>query len=211
AAVTGLDALIQKGQTSVTVRVGKAIPVLGIRTHTADAFTGIPGVAPQINYGGAINLNGFSAGVTTLTLNVTDADGKKIGTMSAPFLAGAGVSRTGGNRDSYSAYVYDGYKVSSFKGGLAASEEQILPDLATVISRVGALDSGFTANFNIQGVNSGKTWRSPGFENLSTKYSGFYGSGIESGSEITITLDKAVSGDGEIAWKASLPVTVTYL
>ncbi|EHQ9038591.1 hypothetical protein KI082_005335, partial [Escherichia coli] len=211
AAVTGLDAPIQKGQTSVTVRVGKAIPVLGIRTHTTDAFTGIPGISPQISYGGAINVNGFSAGVTTLTLNVTDTDGKKIGTMSAPFLAGAGVSRMGGNDDRYSAYVYDGYEVSSFKGGLGASEEQVLLDLATVMSRVGALDSEFTANFNDQGAHGGGRWRSTAFENKSTRYSGFYGSGIESGSNLTITLDKAVSGDGDIAWKASLPVTVTYL
>ncbi|EFI4648242.1 hypothetical protein IT027_001037 [Escherichia coli] len=209
--VTNLNAQVQKGQTSVTVSVTKAIPVLGIRTHTADAFTGAPAIAPQVNYGGAINVNGFSAGVTTLTLNVTDANGKKIGTMSAPFLAGAGVSRTGSNKDAYSAYVYDGYKVSSFKGGLGASAEQVLPNLATVISRVGALDSGFTANFNQQGTNSGKTWRSTAFENKSTKYSGFYGSGIESGSKIAITLDTAVSGNGEIAWKASLPVTVTYM
>ncbi|EFU7685756.1 hypothetical protein HSY88_002158 [Escherichia coli] len=211
AEVTNLNALIQKGQTSVTVSVKQAIPVLGIRTHTADAFTGIAEISPQINYGGAIDVNGFSAGVTTLTLDVTDANGKKMGTMSAPFLAGAGMSRTGNNNDAYSAYVYDGYKISSFKGGLGTSAAQVLPDLATVISRVGALDPGFTANFNQQGAKSGKTWRSVAFENKSTQYSGFYGSGIESGSKIAITLDKAVSGDGDIAWKASLPVTVTYM
>ncbi|MBB7231418.1 hypothetical protein HEN31_026445 [Escherichia coli] len=210
-AVTNLDAQVQKGQTSVTVSVNQAIPVLGIRTQTADVFTGIAGISPQVDYGGAIDVNGFSAGVTTLTLDVTDANGEKMGTMSAPFLAGAGVSRTGSNEDAYSAYVYDGYDVSSFKGGLGASAEQILPDLATVISRVGALDSGFTANFNQQGLASGGVWRSTPFENTKTQYSGFYGSGIESGSKIAITLDTAVSGDGEIAWKASLPVTVTYM
>ncbi|ENQ3089013.1 hypothetical protein ACEOWF_003310 [Escherichia coli] len=211
AAVTNLDAQVQKGQTSVTVRVKQAIPVLGIRTQTADVFTGTNEISPQINYGGAINVNGFSAGVTTLTLNVTDASGKKMGTMSVPFLAGAGVSRTGKNNDAFSAYVYDGYGVTSFKGGLGASEEQVLPNLATVISRVGALDSEFTANFNQQGLVSGDVWRATPFEDTETQYSGFYGSGIESGSGIAIALDTAVSGDGEIAWKASLPVTVSYM
>ncbi|EDQ2680440.1 hypothetical protein ZX40_004606, partial [Salmonella enterica subsp. enterica serovar Thompson] len=37
-----------------------------------------------------------------------------------------------------------------------------------------------------------------------------YGSGIESGKIITITLDNAATGDAPITWKASLPVTVTY-
>ncbi|HAX5086139.1 TPA: hypothetical protein JZG55_003068 [Escherichia coli] len=210
-AVTDLDAQVQKGQTSVTVNVSKAIPVLGIRTQTADVFTGMAGISPQINYGGAIDVDGFSAGVTTLTLDVTDANGEKMGTMSAPFLAGAGVSRTGTNTDAYSAYVYDNYDVSSFKGGLGDSSEEILPNLATVISRVGALDSEFTANFNQQGVSDIGVWRATPFENTGTQYSGFYGSGIESGSKIAITLDTAVSGDGEIAWKATLPVTVTYM
>ncbi|HAN7628726.1 TPA: hypothetical protein IF634_004873 [Escherichia coli] len=210
-AVTNLDAQIQKGQTSVTVSVNQAIPVLGIRTQTTDVFQGSAGISPQVDYGGAIDVNGFSAGVTTLTLDVTDANGGKMGTMSAPFLAGAAVSRTGANQDAYSAYVYNGYNVSSFEGGLGDSTEKVLPDLATVISRVGALDSGFTANFNQQGVDGGGVWRSTPFENTKTQYSGFYGSGIESGSKIVITLDTAVSGDGEIAWKASLPVTVTYM
>lgn len=210
-AVTNLDAQVQKGQTSVTVSVNQAIPVLGIRTQTAGVFTGIAGISPQINYGGAVDVNGFSAGVTTLTLDVMDANGEKMGIMSAPFLAGAGVSRTGSDNNAFSAYVYDGYDVSSFKGGLGASSEQVLPDLATVISRVSALDSGFTANFNQQGLADDGTWRSTPFEETGTQYNGFYGSGIESGSEIAITLDTAVSGDGEIAWKASLPVTVSYM
>ncbi|ENY3616657.1 hypothetical protein ACFMH7_004990, partial [Escherichia coli O8:H49] len=209
-AVTNLNAAIQQGQISATVNVQQAIPVLGIRTRTADTFNGDTGISPQINYGGAVNVAGFSAGVTTLTLDVTDVNGGKIGTMSAPFIAGAGVSRDL-DHIAYSAYVYENYDVSSFKGGLGVSEEQVFPDLSTVISRVGALDPEFTANFNNQNITSGRLWRSPGFDTPDVKYSAFYGAGIESGSEITLTFNEAASGNNVIAWKASLPVTVTYL
>ncbi|EPA2893684.1 hypothetical protein ACQ1UY_000513 [Escherichia coli] len=71
-AVTNLDAQVQKGQTSVTVSVNQAIPVLGIRTASTTPFQGKAGISPQIDYDGAVDVGGFSAGVTTLTLNVTD-------------------------------------------------------------------------------------------------------------------------------------------
>lgn len=95
-AVSGLDAQIQKGQKEVSITVNKAIPVLGIRNADAHGFKGRKGeIHPQIDYDGAINLNGFSNGVTTLTLNVTTADGNKLGTLSAPF-SSAAVSSWGG-------------------------------------------------------------------------------------------------------------------
>lgn len=208
-AVTGLDALVQKGQKTVEVKTSSAIPVLGIRTQSSDAFTGQSGISPQISYDGAVDVNGFNAGVTTVSMEVRDEQGSVIGGLVAPFFAAAGASRAS-DSIAFSAYVYDGYSVSSFKGGLGASPDQVVSDLATAISRVNALDSEITANFTQQNAASGNTWRSSSFDDSSDKYSGFYGSGIESGKTITITLDQAVSGDDAIQWNASLPVTVTY-
>ncbi|EHM3034576.1 hypothetical protein KGA63_005448 [Escherichia coli] len=213
AAVTGLNADITKGQSVINIAVDQAIPVLGIRTQTAAAFPGQAngnGLSPQIDFNGAVDVGSFINGVTTLTLNVTDADGVKTGTMSAPFLAAAGISRVGKDTDAFSAYVYSDYAVSSFTGGLGASSEQVLPSLSEVISRLNAIDSEFSANFNQQGAPDTGAWRSNSFDIAASTYSGFYGSGIERGKAIKITLDQAASGDAPIQWKASLPVTVSY-
>ena len=88
-AVTNLDAQVQKGQTSVTVNVNEAIPVLGIRNADVNGFTGGEGIKPQISYNNAVDINGFNNGVTTVTLSVRDVSGSAIGTMTAPFSAAA--------------------------------------------------------------------------------------------------------------------------
>ncbi|HFR2176807.1 TPA: hypothetical protein ACHUVK_002722 [Shigella sonnei] len=209
-AVSGLDADIRKGDTAVSITVNKAIPVLGIRVVDTTPFVGRAGISPQIDFNGAVDVKGFSAGVSTLTLDVTDTDGNNIGTMSAPFLAAAGFSRTGNNNGAYSSYVYSGYDVSSFTGGLGASSSAVLPNLTTVISRLNAIDSEFSANFDQQNQSDGGAWRSTPFENVNDVYNGFYGSGIEQGEAITITLNSPAGADA-IDWKASLPVTVSYL
>ncbi|HCN3199283.1 TPA: hypothetical protein N6S16_003260 [Escherichia coli] len=206
AAVNGLDADIRKGDTKVDIPVKKAIPVLGIRTINATAFVGQSGIVPQINYGGAVDLSGFNSGVTTVTLDIAGNDGAKIGKMSADFLAAAGISRTGVDNDSYSAYAYE---MRGFTGGLGDSSEKVLPNLAEVLTRVNALDSEISANFDKQGQKDVGTWRSSLFERGDSAYSAFYGSGIEQGKTIKITLDTPAGAD-EIVWKASLPVTVSY-
>ncbi|HDX9865183.1 TPA: hypothetical protein RO222_004855 [Escherichia coli] len=207
AAVTGLDAQIQKGQKEVSISVKKAIPVLGIRTVNAAAFVGQPGIAPHINYGGAVNLSGFNNGVTTVTLDIAGSEGAKIGTMSADFLAAAGISRVGEDNDAYSAYAYE---ARGFTGGLGDASEKVLPNLAEVLNRVNALDSEISANFVQQGQKDIGTWRASLFERNDATYSAFYGSGIEQGKIIKLTLDEPAGAD-EITWKASLPVTVTYM
>ncbi|MFL4558354.1 hypothetical protein ACH19I_17450 [Yersinia kristensenii] len=206
-AVNGLDAEIRKGKTEVDIPVKKAIPVLGIRTINTTAFTGQLGIVPHINYGGAVNVSGFKGGVTTVTLDIAGNDGAKIGKMSADFLAAAGISRSGQDNDSYSAYAYE---ARGFTGGLGNASEKVLPNLAEVLNRVNALDSEISANFDKQGQKDHGTWRASSFNLNNSKYSAFYGSGIEQGKTIKITLDQAVSGDAPIQWKASLPVTISY-
>lgn len=75
-AVTGLDAQIHKGDTKVDIPVKTAISVLGIRTAQKAAFQGQAGIAPQIDFKGAVAYEKFSGSVTDLTLSVTDNQGR---------------------------------------------------------------------------------------------------------------------------------------
>lgn len=206
-AVSGLDAQIQKGQKEVSIAVNKAIPVLGIRNADAHGFKGRKGeIHPQIDYDGAINLNGFSNGVTTLTLNVTTADGNKLGTLSAPFSSAAVSSWGGGSDGDGSKALYSTASGESFYGGLGKDSS------AVRVNGSVELINGLSSDFLAKWVMQGSKWDTgvESFDNETANYYGAYGAGIESGKTIKITLDQAASGDAPIQWKAALPVTVTY-
>ncbi|EHM2892237.1 hypothetical protein KGD15_002972 [Escherichia coli] len=208
AAVTNLDAQVQKGQTSVTVNVNQAIPVLGIRTQAVNPFMGSAGISPQINYGGAVDVGGFSAGVTTLTLDVTDAGGTKIGNMTVPFSAAGARSYSVDNVTGESSRnLYATTSGDAFFGGLGNSESAIASDAKAFVSAIDADVVAKYTSWDISNVSGALTDNFTG----NVFYSGFYGSGIESGRSIKITLNKAVTGDSQIQWKASLPVTVSYM
>lgn len=206
---TNLNADITKGQQNVNIEVKKAIPVLGIRTQTQKVFLGQPGISPQIDFKGAINVDNFKNSETTLKINVTDSAGaKKIGTLSAPLLAGAEYNYDGiGNRDG-KAVMFASRAGMGFFGGLPTSKAG---SLSNPYARVAAIDSEFVQNyigrFDWSNINGGfEEWD---FSDSDYDYSAFYGSGIEAGATIQIKLDAPAAADA-IAWKASLPVTVSY-
>ncbi|MDC6785535.1 hypothetical protein [Escherichia coli] len=204
AAANGLNADIRKGDTKVNVLVKNAIPVLGIRTVEAKPFQGQSGIAPQIDFKGAVAYQQFSNGETKLTLPVTDNAGAPIGNLVAPFIAGAKYSVTGPDANSL-YFMAAGQAGEAYYGGLPTSKS-VISDM----SRVDVIDDEFAAKFVGQGqALTGKGY-SNSFANTKHKYSSYYGSGIEKGKNITITLKQAASGDALIQWKASLPVTISY-
>lgn len=206
-AVTGLDTLIKKGQSSVNVSVVNPIPILGIRTQAANPFTGrSSGISPQIDYNQAVDLNNFKMGVSTLTLDVKDGSDIKIGTMRVNFYAGAVVSQKGAS-DSYWFPVVADNAGEAFFGGVTKSSGTVSAD---VIGDVTAIDPDFTANYTDQGVRPWNNTAKTNFGSVSHTYSAFYGSGIRAGEDISITLDSAVTNDIPIDWKANLPITVSY-
>ncbi len=81
AAVTGLDADISKGQSAINITVDQAIPVLGIRTQTAEAFPGEAGISPQIDYHGVVDFSQNEWGNAPVTLEVFDNASNKIGSL----------------------------------------------------------------------------------------------------------------------------------
>ncbi|EDP1222819.1 hypothetical protein F4S31_23865, partial [Salmonella enterica subsp. enterica serovar Reading] len=159
------------------------------------------GLRPVIDYNNAVNVDGFNNGVTTFTLDVNDAvNNQKIGSLTGKFSAAAGVSYTGVKNSAYAST--NGF---AFWGGVGKTEASVVADPETLAK---LLFPGSTDNFNALGATAwGKSQEN--YYAAGTKYSGFYASGIKAGDNITITLDNAPT-NGNIVWKASLPVTVTY-
>ncbi|TJE30753.1 hypothetical protein [Escherichia coli] len=199
-AVNGLDANIRKGDTTVSIPVENAIPVLGIRTVEATAFQGETGITPQINYNGAIKTSEFNNGYAPLTLDVKSAaDDAKIGTLTVQLGASGKLSVNGpGWQQQFHLQALNPGDV--FYGGLGA----VMPD--NDIAMIVFPESG--DNFDDQGAGAGVP-NNTGIS-LDAKYSAYYGSGIAQGETIQISLDTPVDGDAQIQWKASLPVTVSY-
>ncbi|MBA7901165.1 hypothetical protein NVV43_22825 [Escherichia marmotae] len=204
-AVTGLDAQIQKGQKEVSISVKNAIPVLGIRNADENGFKGQMGIKPQIDYKGAVNIDGFKNGVTTVSMEVRGESGDKIGSLEAPFSAAAVASWGGEYTGSHAVYASESN--TGFYGGLGKNTPAIRGDGS--VELITALSSEFIEKWKQQGK-----WLDKGnelFEGLTSTYFSAYGSGIEKGQTIKITLDQAASGDAPIKWNAALPVTVTYM
>ncbi|EDC6228526.1 hypothetical protein GAV69_20210 [Salmonella enterica subsp. enterica serovar Eastbourne] len=199
-----LNGFVQKGQQDVVIHVETAIPVLGIRPQQKEPFTGEPGIAPQIDFKGAIDPAQFSGnGTATLTLDIKDSQSKKIGRLQVPLFAGAEYSYTG--RSSGKSYMTARNPGDAFYGGLSQASE---PVGGNIYTRVSNISQAFIANYNDQGTSLTNFYSDSMADNR-YKFSAYYGSGIEAGSKINITLDAPATSEA-IAWKASLPVSVSY-
>ena len=209
--VTNLDGKINQGDSEVKITVANAVPVLGIRTHSNQAFIGKPGISPQINYGGKINLDSFSSGKTQLVLDVTDASSSnKIGTMTTELFAGAVYSLSDAVGNAYSSVfgMLASQAGDGFYGGLPKNQNGALK-YAEVVSKFNEIDSSFLANFDDQKGADVDILNRTSFESEGGKYSGAYGSGVLANESLNIKLDTPAASQ-DIEWRASLPIVVTY-
>ncbi|HCO5756963.1 TPA: fimbrial protein, partial [Escherichia coli] len=185
-----------------TVALGTDISILSIRSD--QIFKGRVGIAPQIDYGGAVDIDSFSKGYAPLTLEVKNSKDEKIGTAKTSIFAVALVSNvfsSGGGRSSMYA-PKTGY---AFWGGVAKSKDLAAPYNRASFSFV----TEAAANYSEQGVSVAPGFGAGSVSNPNYTYSGFYASGIEKSKTIVITLDEPATSSA-ISWKASLPVTVSY-
>ena len=209
-AVKGLDAKIEKGQKVVDIPVKHAIPLLGIRTQTKDPFHGQKGISPQISYGNAVKTDQFDKGHAPLTLEVKDSNGVKIGTAETSVLAAALASSVGSFLfiDSIPYTLYASKSGDVFFGGLgkhgSATVDFPAPAVASIFAEA-------AEHYNPQKASGDPIHGRVPFDDGNATYSAFYASGIEKDKNIKITLDKAACCDAPIQWKASLPITVSYM
>ncbi|HAW2707053.1 TPA: hypothetical protein JLQ67_001757 [Escherichia coli] len=212
-AVNSLDAVISKGDAKVDIPVKNAIQVLAIRTQLHEVFVGKNGITPQINYHGALDTSGISGSVGKLSLEIKDPADNKIGKMEANLLVAAQMNRKGLPNTSLSyvndhSNMYAASTQEAFYGGLGINDQSVS---SSALGRIRAVFPDIYDNYIIQGTQDAIIADSQSTDNPEISYSAYYGSGIESGQKINITLDQTVSGDAPIQWKASLPITVSYM
>lgn len=206
-AVADLNSAVQIGQQSVDVPVNKPIPILGIRLQQKAAVLGsrLKGNVPQINYGGKLDLNSFQDGTGTVTLDVLDKNSSsKIGTVTVPLFA-AGLSSWKGGNGPQQKYLVAERAGQAFFGGLPKNSNSARDHAAGSLAK---LNPEFGANY----VSQDGSFTGMGGEDFpydKDTYSAYYGSGIEQNKLIKIKLDSPASTNA-IAWKASMPVVVTY-
>ena len=203
AAVSNLNAEIKTGSKIASIPVKTAVPVLGIRTALSQAFQGTTGITPQIDYKGAIDTSAFAGGVTTLTLEVKNASDAKIGVLTAPLSAAAVTSTP----TQYTLYANTAGR--AFGGGLSTTNAGAAQSVSAAKALINSINPDFMANYVTQGGSESSSPVTWDFANDSGRYSGAYGAGIVAGATAKLTLDNPAASDA-IAWKASLPITVSY-
>ena len=211
-AVTDLDALVQKGQSTVNVSVSKTIPVLGIRVTEATMFQGGAGITPQIDYKGSIDIEKFATGVAPLTLELKSAnDDSVIGSLTGSLTAAAimsysNSSSTDINKITGSRGVYASTAGHAFYGGLSVKNNQLVSG-GTTWDRMASIIPDVVDHFPRLTPSQ---YASQAFDSTSSTFNAAYASGIEAGTSLVLSLNEPVESDA-ITWKASLPVTVTYM
>lgn len=212
AAVTDLDAPIQKGQKEVSIVTHKAIPVLGVRTIESVGFVGgQQGISPQITYNDHVAISKLKLGETVLTLEAKDENDSKIGVMTAPYSV-AGIMSWHGQSGSNAGKgenvgLYAGNAGKAFFGGVGTNASSTL-NYVDSMNKIKKIDATVLEHFVVEAKNNEYSADTK-FEDSYSTYSGAYAGGIESGKIIKLVLDQA-AGDAPIKWKASLPVTVSY-
>lgn len=207
APATALDAQIQKGQQTVNIAVKKVIPVLGIRTQANKAFSGQAGISPQIDFKGAINLDAFNNSRVPLTLTVTNGDASKnIGSLTVDMAAQAIMSVKNAGDGTYESkgFMYAPAAGYAFFGGIAKNADKL-----DMVNSLHQLFPGAEDNFDAQGLTLSSQAEVNTFRNTKASYSAAYGAAIEADKVIKMKLDAPAAADA-IAWKASLPITVSY-
>lgn len=207
--VTGLDAQLKQGQKNVSFTLQDPVLALGIRTKENKAFHGGPGIAPQIDFNGAVDVNASTNGKTTLTLEVKDQSNNKIGTLTAPFITAAIASLK--EKDikvhSYMSAFASDNGTRAFAGGLAKDWNKVAKKPREILNQ---LSSEVMTNFDTQDLQYSTSGVSSAFDEVASTVSAAYGAGILSGESVQIALDHVLDGSGPTPWTASMPITISY-
>ncbi|GCR40585.1 F4 family fimbrial subunit [Escherichia coli] len=211
-AVNGLDAKVQKGESIVFIKTEKPILFLGISTAAgSDGFTGREGIAPQIDYNGAVSLDEFGSGQTRVTIPVRDKNQTEIGFIESLFSA-VGMQQwkkeeEGGRSHIVRRELFAFLPGHAFYGGAPKSWDGCVP-ARMLLQTLDSLDPEIAKD---AWPNDSLTYTEyDSFANGSYKYQGYYGGGIKAGTTIRLNLNTAIGSDEPLEWHASLPVVVSY-
>ncbi|HCR3450552.1 TPA: hypothetical protein ON570_004202 [Citrobacter werkmanii] len=212
---SALDAKLNNTDTTVTIPVTADIPVLGMRVANADglikAVTGSTN-NPEIQYGGGYDVTALTNGVGSLTLDVMDSGNTKIGSINANLTTVAlGSLKNTSSTTVRSLFADNGANPRGFKNGLSNNANGAIQSPSDAKALITKLFPDALTRFDDQGGTDATTAMAQNF-NLSSSgavHSAAYASGIESGTNLTINLDKPLTADTQ--WKATFPITISYL
>lgn len=204
--LTSVNANIEKGKAKVEIPLSKNVPVVSIRNREPAGFRGGEANAAmvRISFGNAVDIDGFSAGVTQIRLKVVDsANSRELGTLTAPFFAGGLLSLD----DNWRSLVASSEN-ALFWGGLGKSLSGIA-SAADVKSTLTELAPDMLGTWKDSGrpavISSNGTFELP--EGI---YRAVYGAGFKKDARIAITLNAPLTGGTAVNWKAEFPITISY-
>ncbi|HHQ4530643.1 TPA: hypothetical protein ACSP1Y_004474 [Aeromonas hydrophila] len=205
-----VDGNIKKGASEFSKTLTSPTSILSIRHKDTAGFVGSPGLMPQIDFGGKVDINKADKGMAPLVLDVMDEAGSvKIGRLeSQVILAAVGGTAPVGTPDNWSCWSINNQEGTAFSGGVPNQKENIIAqDYESAYAKIMKLDTELN---NMRSCSSKETTPSAfRFNSASTRYIGNYVAAFDTGSVIKLTLAAPASAD--IKWKASLPVTVSYI
>ncbi|ELO4858591.1 hypothetical protein QUQ66_004468, partial [Escherichia coli] len=104
--------------------------------------------------------------------------------------------------------LYAARSGNGFFGGVGKNAAAVV---TSPIAAASGIFAEATEHYTAQGIKDDPVPGDAAFSSPNITYSAFYASGIEKDKNIKITLDKAACCDAPIQWKASLPITVSYM
>lgn len=211
-----LDAKFNNTDTTVTIPVMADIPVLGMRVaDTGGLIQPVTGSTnnPEIKYSGGYDVTALSNGVGSVMLDVIDAGSNtKIGTLEAKLTTaalGSQKNNTATTAAVRSIFADNAGNPRVFKNGVSSTVGGAIQTPSEVKTLITKMFPDALTNFNDQGGTEATAAQAQNFNISTATHSGAYASGIESGSDITISLGTPLSADTK--WKASFPITISYL
>ncbi len=212
--LTGLDSEIPVGDTTVSIVAPANAGLLALRSVQGGFDSTASDKIANITFNGktltqAAAGEAFSNGAIDMTLDVQDADGKKIGGITFPMQVAA-VSAVVDNADSsvVGASLYAPDDSSVYYGALPQQGGNAVSSYSDALSIINGLFSDIS-DYLPQVTSELSFPDAKDFSLTGKVFNTAYAAGIVAGNTITLTLDNPATA-GDVSWTASMPVVVSY-
>ncbi|EMG7314062.1 cshE pilin [Escherichia coli] len=211
APVTALDVTVKPDQKDVFILLEKDIPILGIHSGPV-GFIGEKGIAPQIDYNKAADVDYMDKGSLPAYIDVTSSDGKKIGTLAFVMRVACQASEQAGESDDKldSSMLFASSEGKAFFGGVAKDEKGVWSDAAAytwATHLFSSIADSWDTKIPYKAGDTGET----NFSNENSIFRGYYASGLAKGMPMELVLDQTITSATPVPWKASLPIVISYM
>ncbi|EIT4384346.1 cshE pilin [Escherichia coli] len=211
APVTALDVTVKPNQKNSFILLEKDIPILGIRSNPT-GFMGEKGIAPQIDYNKAADVDYMDKGNLPTQIDVTSSDGKKIGTLTFVMRVACQASEKRGEGDDMlkSNMLFASSKGKAFFGGVAKNNKGVWSN-AAAYTWATHLFSSIADSWDTKIPYTAGDTNETDFSGGDRLYRGYYASGLAKDIPMELVLDQTITSATPVPWKASLPIVISYM